>query len=84
MQKRILYLPQIVFEILKFKKILQSNWPRAFSFMNQIFPGYKIWSNELMGELPNGLTLDDPCIIESYTEIKIKLDFYFSHFFVVP
>ena len=28
-----------------------------------------------MGELPNGLTLDDPCIIESYTEIKIKLHF---------
>ena len=30
------------------------------------------------------LTLNVPCISESYIEIKIKLKFLFSHFFVVP
>ena len=30
------------------------------------------------------LTLNVPCISESYIEIKIKLKFLFSHFFLVP
>ena len=30
------------------------------------------------------LTLNVLCISESYIEIKIKLNFLFSHFFVVP
>ena len=38
---------------------------------------------KVLNNVPKLLTLNVPCISESCIEVKIKLSFLFSHFFVV-